>query len=574
MIYGIDLGTTNSVISIYENGSCRTILVDDQPLLPSVVSLADEGFVVGQSAKNRAILEPERTIASIKRKMGQDTDLEIGDKKMRPEEISSLILKKLKLAAISDGQLDESAVFRAVVTVPAYFTEEQRQATIQAAELAEIKVERIINEPTAASLAFGLSSMEEALYAIYDFGGGTFDVSVIESEKGLVEVLSSTGNNLLGGDDLDDLLASHIWEAFAKKHQLTTQAKSLKVAARLKHIAEQTKIQLSSSESVELKESFFYTENGVTHHLEDTISRQTFEDLILEKVTETIHHLKKAIDEASIEEEELDGIVLVGGSSRIPFVQQMIEQKFGIVPILIDHPNEAISHGATIQGAIIDNIDTGTILVDITPHTLGVGVLDDTSYSEESTLFFRKHGSPNLMASSIVAKNTPIPATRKHTFFAAVPFQEKYLLQIYQGEKPRFLDNQCIGELTLEVKNPPEDGVIEVSFDLDINGILKVTAIETNTQQKVTATFKSSRGAKIKAAALEEVALLSMDEASTTLVNRVDHILLKDINEEDKTELKDLVKKYKEAMLSKNNEVAAEVEIEMLDLLYYLENED
>lgn len=572
MIVGIDLGTTNSVISYWKEKEPHTITINGNVLLPSVVSLTEEGFIVGRIAKNMAILEPEKTVLSVKRKMGEDIEIQVGDRKMRPEEVSAVILKKLKQEAVKTLGLSETELLRAVITVPAYFTETQREATKQAAESAGLQVERIINEPTAAGLAFGMSAMDEAIYAVYDFGGGTFDVSVIESNEGMIEVLASTGNNLLGGDDLDDLLSEHIWENFVNENKIADPTANSKVKARLKHIAEKIKIKLSKEEEYSIQESFFFQQGDASYHIEQTITRATFENLIEAKVSETIQHLEKAIKEAKIQESELDGILLVGGSSRIPLVAQKIEQRFKISPMLISHPNEAIAHGATIQGAIIEDINIDTILIDITPHSLGVGALDDSAFSEQ--MFSPMQREPDLVAAAIINKNTPIPAKRTNKFYAASPFQANFQMKLFQGEHSRFNDNHEIGEMLLKVEDPPEHGEIEVTFSLDINGILNVTAMETTTKQKVKAEFKSSRGYKAKKSTLEKEVLLSMDQSSQTLVTRGENALESLSNDEDKKELIELLEKYKAAHTSDDQQAVTVIESDLMDLLYYLENEN
>ena len=577
LIVGIDLGTTNSVVSyLADDKTPVTLDVDSAKLLPSVVSLTDSGFIVGQTAKNMLVLEPTKTIASIKRKMGQDITFTIGNHSMRPEEISGLILKKIKQTVVQTFSLNENDVLRAVVTVPAYFTEEQRDATKQAAELAGLKVERIINEPTAAALAFGLSQMDEAVYAIYDFGGGTFDVSVIESNEGLIEVLASTGNNSLGGDDLDSLLADFIWSAFLKSNKLSADTPcSANEKARLIRISERTKIQLSDTPSVNIQESFFANIKGINYHLEIPINRADFESLILSKVKETVEHLQKAVKEAGITFDNLNGIILVGGSSRIPMIAQMIEEQLNVVPILIDLPDEAVAHGAAIQGAIIDGVDIDTILVDITPHSLGIAVSDRNERMEDMMSMLRGGGNldKSLRAAAIISKNTPIPTKRSDRFFSSTPFQEKYHLKIFQGENPYFDDNKKIGETYLEVENPVEDGVVDVTFALDINGLLNVTAMEATTGESVQVVFKSSRGKKIREDKLKDLHIVSdVTESDHTLLRRAENLLSsKQLNEEDKAELDELSNRFRTA-LSENTPSVSSIETELLDLLYYLEN--
>ncbi|MCP3931701.1 MAG: Hsp70 family protein [Bacteroidetes bacterium] len=574
-IVGIDLGTTNSVVSILEKKLPRTLMVDNEKLLPSVLSLTDDGFIVGKVAKNMAVLEPHKTVASIKRRMGENISIPIGNKQLRPEEISAIILKKIKQEVINHFKLPAESVIRSVVTVPAYFTEEQREATKQAAELAGLKVERIINEPTAAALAFGLSKMEEALYAVYDFGGGAFDVSVIESDEGVVEVLASSGNNHLGGDDLDKILADHIGKEFLRKNKLSNFKWSAKEEARLLRVAEQTKIKLSTDSKVDIQENFFFSKDNNHYHLEISISRAEFEELIHEKILETVQHLKKAVEEADVTIDELDGAILVGGSSRIPLVSNLIEKELGISPMLIDLPDEAVSHGATIQGAIITGQTVDVVLVDITPRSLGIAVASDDYFLSLLGGLQNRDFDSDLKAAVIVSKNTPIPVRKTNKFSATVPYQKGYQIQIFQGEEERFVDNNDIGEMHLEVKSPVENGEIDVTFELDINGILHIHAIETTTKENVKGQFESSRGKKIKKSQLEESMLLTMDEAESTLLKRAEKVLEeKELNDEDKNELESLIKTYKNHQLTGEKEKTSETETELLDLLYYLEGDE
>jgi len=586
-IVGIDLGTTNSVVSILEDKLPKTLLVDGNKLLPSVVCLTPEGMLVGKVAKNMAILEPENTVASIKRKIGQDIEVAVGNRKMRPEEISAVILEKIRQTVIQHYQLANDAIVKAVITVPAYFTEEQRAATKQAAELAKLQVERIINEPTAAALAHGMSHLDETILAIYDLGGGTFDISIIESDAGLVEVKATAGNNQLGGDDFDELLAAKIWRDFLVTNRLTNREPSRKEQARLIRIAEQTKIKLSTSESVAIQESFFSKIDGRDYHLEKTITRRDFEKLIGKKIQETVKLLKKAIMDADLTKADLEGIILVGGSSRIPLISQLIEEQMKITPTLIDLPDEAVAHGATIQGAIINKLDIDTVLVDITPHSLGVAVADDQTYSIDNMMELMARnkaietGDANaddflddLGAAAIISKNTPIPVRKSRKFYSAVEFQKIYLIEVYQGEAGRFYDedNRIIGEAELEVKKPQESGEVEVTFELDINGLLKMSAIETTTKEEVKAIFQSSKGKRIRKSQLQPVEIVSADIAENALLKRASTLLDNpDIDPEDKTELQELVEAYHVAEKAEAVDELAKLEDEILDLLYYLE---
>ncbi len=586
-IVGIDLGTTNSVVSILTDKLPKTLLVDGQKLLPSVVCLTGEGMLVGKVAKNMAILEPENTVASIKRKMGQDVAISIGNREMNPEEISAVILQKIRQTVIGHYQLADDATIKAVITVPAYFTEEQREATKQAAEIANFQVERIINEPTAAALAYGMSHLDETILAIYDLGGGTFDISIIESDAGLVEVRATTGNNQLGGDDFDELLAAKIWRDFLVTNRLTQRAPSRKENARLVRIAEQTKIKLSTEETVAIQESFFSKIDGRDYHLETSITRRDFEKLIGEKIRETVKLLKKAIDEADLTKADLEGIILVGGSSRIPLVSKLIEEQLKIQPTLIDLPDEAVSHGATIQGAIINKLDVDTVLVDITPHSLGVAVADEQTYSIDNVMELMARQKAieagdaqaddfldDLGAAIIIPKNSPIPVRKSRLFSSTVDFQKEYLIEVYQGEGDRFYneDNRIIGEAELTVKKPQEIGEVEVIFELDINGLLKMSAVETTTKEEVKATFQSSKSKKIRKSQLKPIEVVSEEVAENTLIKRAESFLtLPTTQQEDKAELQELIASYKAAEKSEAVDKLAELEHEILDLLYYLE---
>ncbi len=570
-IVGIDLGTTNSVVSIFDDKQPKTLKIDNTKLLPSAVSFINGTFIVGQTAKNMAIVEPENTCLSIKRRMGEDIDIKLGKHILRPEDISSLILKKIKETVENKTGITVDKL-RAVVTVPAYFTEVQREATKQAAEMANIKVERIINEPTAAALSFGLNKIDDAIFAIYDLGGGTYDISIVENNMGIVEVKASNGDNKLGGDDFDELFADHIWKKFADKNKIKEKP-SAKEKARLLKIAEQTKISLSTENTVEIQENFFYKIKEKAIHLELTVTRDEFENLIKHLVSKTVSLLQVALEDADVEIDDIEGVILVGGSSRIPLVSKMIEEDFGIIPSLIDLPDEAVSHGATIQGAIINNIDIDTVLVDITPHSLGIKAYDGGSdESMEETMMQKMMGLDfeiNAKTTVIIPKNTPIPVKRSRQYFGSVPFQKGFEIQIYQGEEISPSQNKLIGETLFEVKQPVERPTLLVTFELDINGILKMSAIQEENGEQVQATFKSSRGLKKRKSKVEDP-IATVSESNKMLINRAEKVLKTDIDPEDKEELTELLEKYKTATVENSNNISSS-ENELLDLLFFLE---
>jgi molecular chaperone DnaK len=369
------------------------------------------------------------------------------------------------------------------------------------------------------------------------------------------------------------LLADFLWSKFLTNNKLGAQVpRSSKENARLIRLSENTKIKLSEADSVTIEESFFANVKGVNYHLETTVTRADFEKLIYEKVEETVVHLENAIKDAKLDADDLSGIVLVGGSSRIPLVQQLIENQLFIAPTLIDLPDEAVAHGAAIQGAIIDNIDVDTILVDITPHSLGVAVADHEIMSFQNMM--RGINPEDLLtAGMIIPKNTPIPTKRTRMFSASSPHQEKYHLQVYQGENALYRQNRAIGDTFLEVENPPEWAEIEVTFALDINGLLVVSALETTTQKTIQVEFKSSRGKKIKENKLASLHIVE-DEADSVehpLIKRAENLLTDaDMNEEDQAELKQLITRFKNA-LDRDDDDAEDIENELLELIYFIE---
>ncbi len=575
-IIGIDLGTTNSVLSHYTKTGPITIPIDNDKLLPSVIHLSDEGYIVGKIAKNLLVLEPDKTVSSVKRKMGQDIKLPIGDRHLRPEELSSIILKKIKTVAIETLNLSASDVVRAVITVPAYFTEDQRKATQAAAEMAGLKVERIINEPTAAALTYGMSNMKEAIFVVYDLGGGTFDSSVIESGEGMVEVLATTGNNQLGGDDFDHALADKIWEDFVRKNKLKNIERNKHTSAKLLRLAEVTKINLSENEEVPITESFFLQHKDINYHIDQSITRVEFENLIRSHIEETITLLQKAVQDAKLSIQDLDGILLVGGSSRIPMITEMIESATNILPQLVDKPDESVAHGAAVQGAIIDNKDIKTILVDITPYSLGIGAMDDEARADIMKMAFEHQGhpdeyEPNLGAVSLIRKNTPLPAKNKRIFYAGTPFQKTFEICVFQGEHPRYNENRAIGECLLEVEDPPEHPEIEVTFHLDINGILQLDARETTTNAAINATFKSSRGQRIQEEVLNDMVMAATDKSENLLIKRTKNVLgKKKLNQEDRAELEELLEQYQKEVLNDSQNLDS-TRSQLVDLLFFLE---
>lgn len=474
IIVGIDLGTTNSEVAIVRNGQIEIIDIENGvPILPSVVGLGDDNvLLVGAAARNQYVLHPERTIRSVKRRMGEATHLKLGDKEYSPSEISAMILLKLK--KIAEAHLGE-AVTRAVITVPAYFSDAQRQATREAGDIAGLEVVRILNEPTAAALAYGAHRSGDAQTKarkslVYDLGGGTFDVSVVNMEGDVVEVLSSHGNNHLGGDDFDRRIVDFVLDHLNTVHGIDakTAAASPIAMARLQRAAEAAKITLSDHPYATLSEEFLFEKDGAPIHLSLEISRHEYEAMIEPYITETMDAVHVALIGAKLTVANIDEVLLVGGATRTPMVSRLLESLTGILPHGEINPDLCVAMGAAIQGEIISGGKSPTVLIDITPYTFGtssVGYLGDRQY-------------PYCFV-PLIRKNTPIPASRSEVFYTMYDNQEAVDITVYQGEAPDALDNVEIGRFDVRgLRKVPSGNPIVVDFSLDINGILHVRASE------------------------------------------------------------------------------------------------
>jgi len=545
-IIGIDLGTTNSVATVLIDGELRHISFDNDYLLPSVVNISDEGVIVGIKAKNLALIERDKTAISIKRKMGRGEKVKLNNTFYTPAQISSFIIKRIKEEAIKQTGIEFS---KAVVTVPAYFNEKQREDTAEAVKLAGLEPIRILNEPTAAAISYGADKNEDMVFAIYDLGGGTFDVSIIENSQGLLEVISTTGDNYLGGDDFDNKLAEYILEKSGLNITLSNKLKF-----KLLKIATETKIKLSNSEEVHIDEKFFAKVDGKALHLEVTIKREEFEKLIEDYIDKTIRLLIEAVSDSGYSIEEIDNIILTGGSSRIPLISKKILEATSMLPILIEDPDKAVSIGAILQAAMIEGKDTDSILIDITPYSLGAKVLNE--YEE-------------LVLSKIILKNTPVPVKKTSRYYASVPYQRAYSITIYQGEDEQELYNNVeIGEIMLELENPIEDGMIDVTFMLDQDGILNVSAIEVNTKEEVKGKFKTTISKATKKNKISKMQLI--DSHTQTILNKIDMLLSNEnILDEDKKDLKRLKELYLNAS---DEEEKKELEEEIIDTIFFLED--
>ena len=472
-IIGIDLGTTNSCVAVMEGGEPVVIPnPEGARTTPSVVGFSKTGErIVGQAAKRQAVTNPERTITSIKRKMGSDYKVSIDGKSYTPQEISAMILQKLKSDA--EAYLGEP-VTEAVITVPAYFTDAQRQATKDAGKIAGLDVKRIINEPTAAALAYGADKEDDQKIMVYDLGGGTFDVSIIEMGDGIQEVLATAGNNHLGGDDFDDRLINYLADQF--KGETGIDLRSDKMAMqRLKEAAEKAKIDLSGMTQTNVNLPFITADATGPKHLDCNITRAKFNELTADLVQATMGPVNQALSDAGLKPSDLDKILLVGGSSRIPAVQEAVKNITGKEPFKGINPDECVAIGAAIQGGVLTGEVKGIVLLDVTPLSLGLETLGGV---------FTK----------IIDRNTTIPAKKSQVFSTAADGQTSVEVHVLQGEREMAKDNKTLGMFHLDGIMPAPRGVpqIEVTFDIDANGIVHVSAKDLGTGKEQHITITSS----------------------------------------------------------------------------------
>ncbi len=578
-IIGIDLGTTNSEVAFASDHRVNIIRRDnDNGIVPSCVGISPDGvIVVGAEARNQAMIAPDRTVLSIKRKMGSDEKVSLDGAEFTPQEISAFILKSLRERA--EAEIG-GPVSKAVITTPAYFTDAQRQATREAGEIAGLDVVRIINEPTAAALAYESNNPDTRRILVYDLGGGTFDVSIVKIEDGVVEVLSSTGDNHLGGDDFDRRIVNHLADHVEKKHGVDLRDDAVAMA-RLTRAAETAKIELSSRPYAMVEEDHIAKRKERDLHLSCELSRMDFEEMIDGDLARTMESVNKALDDAALPASDIDKIILVGGSTRIPKVSDMLEEKFGRRPHGEIDPDLCVAMGAGIQAAREMGMEKSGVLVDITPYTFGTSAVGEIDGIPSMTKFI-----------PLIRRNAKLPARKSDVFCTMVDEQEAVDVRVCQGEAPDAEDNVLLGNYTFHLTPAPAGAEIVMDFDLDLNGILKIRAREKATGKSIDATIENamSRFSNEQLAETQnridglwstgretdenapppKASASGLPREYREIIQRAENVLPL-ASREDREEIINLVEDIRDTVQEKNFAHAEELKEQLDDLLFYLE---
>ena len=588
IIIGIDLGTTNSEVAVIQDAHPVLLKNQDSVILPSYVGVdEDGGLLVGVAARNQYAVYPERTVKSVKRLMGSGEQVKMAGKEYSPQEISAIILKSLK--EIAEKQLKQK-VDKAVITVPAYFSDVQRQATREAGKIAGLEVVKMINEPTAAALAYEGDAHLGKTIMVYDLGGGTFDVSVVGIENGVIEVIASHGNNHLGGDDFDLKIVEHILEYLTEEHgelSLSPEAK-----ARIERAAEQAKITLSNNPFATVKEEYLFEKNGVPVHLDVEISRDEYEDMIRPFIEESMEAVHIALKGASLTASDIEEVLLVGGSSRTPLVQQYFEEELGLIPHCEIDPDLCVAAGAAVQAGMINGEEVSTVLVDITPYT----------FSTASLQFNMQTMSYDVVCVPLIKKNSPIPVKKSEVFYTMHDNQKQVKVEVYQGESTVPNENILIGEFMITgLSNKPAGNEIIDTFELDKDGILHVTAIEKCTgkskkieidnamakldkedmdkaRDKIGELFNTSSDFDIDGEYTvvdeenEEEAEQNEEAVKAEALIKKAETLMDDAESEDQEELVELVETIRDALQAADGTRLDESMHELNEIIFYLES--
>ena len=565
-IIGVDLGTTNSEVAVIEDG--KPIIIpdeDSQTIVPSVVGISPSGeLLVGSLARNQCIAEPENTVRSIKRKMGTEAKVSLGGRSYKPQEISAFILRKLK--EMAERYLGEK-VEKVVITVPAYFSDAQRQATRDAGEIAGLEVVRIINEPTAAALAYGLDSEEDQFLLVYDLGGGTFDISVIEINSGVVEVRASHGNTHLGGDDFDERVVNYVAADFQNRYGVDLR-EDRKALARITRSAEVAKIQLSDRPFAEIVEEFIASLKGRPLNLEVELARHTFEDMISSLVRSTADSIRAALRDAELSGRDIDKVLMVGGSTRIPLVGRIVEDMVGLQPHLEIDPDLCVAMGAAIQAGIIGGEDIEACLVDVAPHSLGI---ETVTY--KFGVLLQDHFS------LLIRRNATIPTSKSEVYTTFTDNQKAVEIKVCQGESPTASENTLLGKFLLEdiPKAPAGEPQIVVTFDYDVDGIVHATARDKKTGNERSITVSASPD-RLTEAEKEEARIKSEEmwqapskkEELDILIQRAKRMAKEIKDKPVSKELLDLLSHLQDAIKKGKTGEMKRLEEKLLDLMYEL----